>query len=363
MHPEGAAVRRAVRGGGRGRPARSTSPRTLFFLAGVTAPLAAQLLWLVSTRSLEPWWAQTWTFAVEHERAYPGFPFTRYLWPALAQQPTLFALALLGAVDAGRRREWLLVGSFATTLFSFAFARAPFPYALVPFAALAALFAARGVGWLFERSRPTALALLAVTVVHGAFGLFRDAAPSNRAQHEVLAKLNDLTAPTDPVWDSSGQASARPHVGFRYYTNALIHRDEATTLGQRIAAELRAAGCTATLRDARFEWLPEDARAFVTAHFQPVDGDLSLWGQRYPAEAPPQTFEAVRTGTYFVEPADAALTLDGRDLDAATFTLERGSHRVEYRGPPRELFILWLPANKARWRPDFSAKPRFSTVF
>jgi len=173
----------------------------------------------------------------------------------------------------------------------------------------------------------------------------------------VLATLGRLTAPSDPVWDSSGGASARPHVGFRFYTNAMIHQAEAPTLGARTEREIRAAQCTAALRDVRFDWLPEDARSFVTRHFQPYSGDVRLWGQRLGAGR--GTFEAVRTASYFVEPAGTPVRIDGRVIDSPTFTLEQGTHQVELEG---DAFILWLPANGQRWRPDFDAKPVFSSL-
>ncbi|MBL8957308.1 MAG: hypothetical protein JNK82_41430 [Myxococcaceae bacterium] len=319
-------------------------------VAGFAAVLAGQLLLLLATGSLGAWWEQTWVFAYRHEQAYPGFPATRYLWPAVQQQVGLFGLAALGAWASRRDRVPLLV--LGTTLFSFCFARAPFPYALVPFAGMAALFAARGVAALKPQWRGVALGVVAF---QGAVALW--GVGSNTQQHEVLAKVGRLTAATDPVFDSSGGASARPHVGFRYYTNAWIHEAEATTLGARIAREVREAQCTAALRDVRFDWLPADAKAFVTEHFQPYDGDLRLWGQRLPAGR--GTFEAVRGARYFVEPAQA-LRIDGREVEGPEFWLERGAHEVEL---DREGFVLWLPANGERWRPDFDTKPVFSTLF
>lgn len=321
------------------------------WLAGLFGVLATQALFLVATGSASAWWQQTWVFALEHERAYPGFSAWRYLGPALKEQPGLFTLGAIGlAVSFSRWRrerssvELLLMLSLGTTLFSFCFARAPFPYALVPFAGMAALFAAR--------TGRAGLVLGALVIAHGLWTL--RGTETNTQQHEVLAKLGRLTAPTDPVWDSSGGASARPHVGFRFYTNALIHEAEAKTLGARVASEIREAGCTAALRDVRFEWLPADAREFVTTHFQPYDGDIRLWGQRIDGRG---TFEAVRTATYFVEPP-GPVRIDGELVTAPTFVLQRGMHEIE-----GDVFVLWLPASGERWRPDFDAKPVFSSMF
>ncbi len=322
-------------------------------VAGFVAVLAAQGVALVATGALGAWWEQTWVFAFRHEQAYPGFSAARYLWPALQQHFLLYALALVGAWAAWKQRaDRVLVLALGATLFSFVFARAPFPYALVPFAGLAALMAARGCAALKPRWRAAAAVLVIGQGVYGLRGV-----ATNRAQHDELAKLGRLTAPTDAVWDSSGGASARPHVGFRYYTNAWIHEAEAQTLGARVASELRAAECTAALRDVRFDYLPQDARGFVTEHFQPYDGDIRLWGQKLPAGA--GTFEAVRTARYFVEPAQA-VRIDGRAVEAPEFLLERGRHDIELE---REGFILWLPASGEHWRPDFEAQPVFSSLF
>jgi len=320
-------------------------------VAAFAAVLAAQLAFLAATGSLGAWWEQTWVFAFRHEQAYPGFPVSRYLWPALRDHVLLFGLAAFGAWRHRSDRVLLLV--LGATLFSFVFARAPFPYALVPFAGMAALFASHGLAALAPRWRVAALALV---LAQGAWGL--RSVQTNGGQHAVLAKLGQVTAPTDPVWDSSGGASARPHVGFRFYTNAWIHEAEAATLGARVASEIRQAQCTAALRDVRFEWLPQDARDFVEQHFQPLDGDIRLWGQKLAAGA--GSFEAVRTASYFVEPAGAVLRVDGHLVEAPIFRLDAGAHEVEL---DRDAYILWLPADGRRWRPDESAKPVFSSLF
>lgn len=361
------------------------------WLAGVLAVAAMVAVYLFATHSARAWLDQTLLWAAQHERDYPGFPWTRYFVPTLLAQPGLFALGALGLARTlwqlarGPRPlaqpELLLVLALGGTLFSFIFARAPFPYALVPFLGILAAFAARGFSALLHAivrmpgpewgqklvASATGVLCLGLVPFLGLYSIEEKLQQDNRYQYQVLAALNRLTAEDDPVYDNSGGYSARPHVGFRFYTSALNHTRDRAELAERIPREIQEAGCTAALHDLRFDYLPKPAQRFVREHFQPYNADLWLWGQRFEGSDLQGTFDAARDARYFVQPAsileEGSLRVDGQLVREPVLTLARGRHAVEYRGPRRDFFILWLPRNGERYAPALGLTPRFSTLF
>jgi hypothetical protein len=122
--------------------------------------------------------------------------------------------------------------------------------------------------------------------------------------------------------------------------------------------------------DLRTSGLPPALRRFLDAHYQPYDGDLFLWGQRYevPVGRPLEDrFLAVREDRYFVEPADVltrgALFIDGVRVTEPELALARGEHSVRYEGPAAGFHLLWLPRNGQRWTPRPGLPPTYSRLF
>ncbi len=372
------------------RPARLFSSRASVVAGAALVALGIVAYFLV-TRSASAWFEQTLRWAAYHERRYPGFSWTVYGEQALRGAPVLCALGLLGTwrtLSALRRAQALLgepdlilVLVLASSLFSFGFARAPFPYALLPGLGMLAVFAPRGLSFalsLLARARISAklrnlgvaalwLSVVALGPLVGVFDIEKKLATDNSYQRRVLADVARVTNIDDPVYDNSGGYVSRPHVGFRFYTSALDRSVEASELPITVPRAIREAGCTAFLFDLRFPGLPPALTRFVAQHFQPYDADLWLWGQRYSGSAEEVTFDAVRDAEYFVEPASVAtagaLKIDGARVDASEFRLSAGLHRVEYRAGIRPFFLLWLPRNRQHYRPRYGQPPEFSTIF
>jgi hypothetical protein len=129
-------------------------------------------------------------------------------------------------------------------------------------------------------------------------------------------------------------------------------------------------GAVLNVATLRSKTLPTSLKEFLAEHFQPVDGDLALWGQRY--DVPPSgrldaSFLAVRHDRYFVTPLEAlahgTLTIDGQPARTPVMRLAKGAHRIAYAGPPGTLEILWLPADGRQWQPRRGLKPTFSRLF
>jgi hypothetical protein len=343
------------------------------------------------THSGGAWFQQTLLWAVYHEHHYPGFSWTVYGVPALASARLLIGLGLLGVLRtllqlrqsraplADPDLPLLLV--LGSALFSFGFARAPFPYALLPGLGLLCAFVPRGLAAIIALLRrfpvPTPIYWLEVGLV--VLGLWllgprtglaetnQKLSPDNGYQYEILGDVARLTKPSDAVYDNSGGFVARPHVGFRFYTSALDRQVEAATLPSTVPREIADVGCTALLLDARFRGLPPLLIRYLTQHFQPYNADLWLWGQRFSVSPSPATFDAVREADYFVEPEAVAgpggLLIDGSATPSPVFHLSRGAHRVEYAGTIRQFSILWLPRGRQRYRPKYGLHPQFSTIF
>jgi len=356
------------------------------FVGGVTAGLAVIAIYLTATGSWDDWWNWCFVWAVEHQRRYPGFSWRRHFDPIVIDAAGVFLLAAwglaltlrtLGARGrlAMRDPDLLLVAALASTFASFALQRAPYPYSFLAFLAVVTVFAARGVGDLLAaRTRPVvraviAIGLLAVLAAQGA-KLTALMAVSNTAQLDVLARVGQLTAPDDPAYDNSGGYVARPHAYSYFYTDLFLRESMAETLMRDVPRAIMERGAVLHLRDLRFDTLPPGLQTFLDRHFQPFDGDVALWGQRYvvpPGGAVADTFLASRDDRYFVSPPTAlergVLTIDGEPVREPVFRLSRGEHGVAYQGPPGELNILWLPRDGTRWEPRRGLLPTFSRLF
>ena len=350
----------------RGRAALLADPLAFATGAGLVAALAGVYLWL--TGSLEAWWRWAVEWALERERLYPGFSFKANVIAPLTTAAPLMVLALAGGVRAlravgGNGVRWtedrtLLVLLAALAASASALVQvAPYPYTFLPALAFAALLAARAVGgWL-------GAAALAVLVASGqvAFTDIED----NSHQRAVLRKLGELTGPDDVVYDNSGSATARPHVSFFYATDALLRTQLQNSLADELPERILQSGCTAMIRDLRFDGLPPGLQAFLREHFQPYTSDLWLYGRRLEPGKGAHQFVAPRSGTYFAQPAAAAesgrIQVDGHPVTGATIELQRGAHEVRYDGD-FAFYLLWLPRNGERWHPGPEGTPRFSRL-
>ena len=356
------------------------------FVGGVATGLAVIAIYLTATGSWGAWWHWCFVWAVEHQRNYPGFPWRKYFDPIVIDAPWLFVLAAWGlartlrALSARGRHalrdpDLLLTAALASTFASFVLQRAPFPYSFLAFLAIVTVFAARGAGDLLAaRARPIVRAALAIALVAvltlQSVSLAALVATSNATQLDVLARIGRLTAPDDPAYDNSGGYVARPHAYSYYYTDSFLRESIAETLARDVPRALVERGAVLHLRDLRFDSLPPSLRAFLERHFQPVDGDIALWGQHYTVPAIgalADTFLASRDDQYFVTPAAAldrgVLTIDGKPVREPVFHLSRGEHRIAYQGPPGELNVLWLPRDGTRWEPKRGLLPTFSRLF
>lgn len=371
-------------------PCRRTEPSALgsaqAFAVGAGAVLSAVATYLVVTHSYKACWQWCIAWALEHQRAYPGFPWRSYFDPLLATDGWLLALAALGSLTTLRRLlhlrnqflsspDSIALAALPTAFLSFALQRAAFPYSLLPFLALVAVFAARGVNSLSGAIRSPAPRALSVTllVILAGFGVWHVmllASSSNVHQRTVLERIGMLTDHTDAAYDNSGGYVTRPHAYFYFYTDALLRATRRDMLQREIPGALMSTGCVLVVHDIREEGLPSSVKSFLAEHYQPYDGDLALWGHRYqisPTGRLDARFLAVRDDRYFLEPeralAGATLHIDGKAATSPEFKLSRGEHAVLYEGSAPEIHILWLPRNGLRWRPAHNLQPTFSRLF
>ncbi|MHB8873374.1 MAG: hypothetical protein ACYC8T_06775 [Myxococcaceae bacterium] len=362
-------------------PEGSSAPSALGMGLGALAASVPLAGYLTVTGSFGALWHWCFAWAAEHQRGYPGFSSWRYLGPALAQVPWLFALGALGAAGTVRRlaglgpARWrdpdlLLLTALPATFGSFALQQAPYPYSLLPFLGITAVFAARGVAEALRLLRPLRLELagalaIALLLSFQAVQLFKLPAETNAPQLEVLSRIGRLTAPGDVVYDNSGGFVSRPHASFYFYTDAFLRSSRADELAREVPKALVEKECVLRLEDVRSDTLPPPLRDFLARHYQPLDGDLHLWGQRFEG-AGEGRFLAVKTGRYFVEPAGAlaggALELDGRPVTAPVFELPKGEHLLRSRAA-EPFYLLWLPRDGQRWVPKPGSAPSYSRLF
>jgi hypothetical protein len=370
----------------RGRePALVVAPR--FFLLGVAAVLALLAAYLTATGSWAAWWHWCFVWASEHQRHYPGFSWRVYFDPVWKEQPWLFTLAGLGLAATLRswwsvgRLKWsdpelLLLVALPATFGSYALQQAPFPYSLLPFLAVISLLAARGASSVVGAWKAPVWKAAGSAALLGLLGVHlwrleeRLEGSRNERQREVLARIATLTSPGDAVYDNSGGYVSRPHAYFYFYTDAYLRGAIADTLVKEVPQALLASGCALRVDDLRTEGLPPALRSFLDTHYQPLDGDLFLWGQRYQVPGPhllESGFLAVRGDRYFIEPASAleqgTLLIDGRRIHEPIFTLSKGEHTVRYEGLASGFSLLWLPRDGQRWTPSPGQLPTYSRLF
>lgn len=368
---------------------RRATPPTLIaapraFFVGIATATGAVAVYLTVTGSWDAWWQWCFVWASEHQRHYPGFSWREYLMPALGDQPAFFVLASAGfgatftrLLKHPRTPDLLLVVAVPATFGAFALQRAPFPYSLLPFLGVLSPFAARGVLVLLSVLRTPVWRTVGLAGLAGLFAVQAARVESlldgggNARQLEVLARIAELTGPEDVVYDNSGGYVSRPHAHFYFYTDAYLRGSLAGLLSTEMPRALVEQGCVLRVDDLRTSGLPLALRRFLDAHYQPYDGDLYLWGQRYrvPTDsgALEDHFLAVRADRYFVQPASTldtgALFIDGERITTPGFTLSRGEHRVRYEGRAESFQLLWLPRDAKRWTPRPGAPATYSRLF
>ncbi|RKH67780.1 hypothetical protein [Corallococcus aberystwythensis] len=368
---------------------RRNAPPTLIaapraFFVGIATATGLVAAYLSATGSWSAWWQWCFVWASEHQRHYPGFSWREYLVPALGKQPAFFVLSAVGLaatlprlLKQPRTPDLLLVVAVPATFGAYALQRAPFPYSLLPFLGVLAPFAARGILEVLSRLRSPIGRTVGIAGLTGLLAVQAAqveallAGGGNARQREVLARIAELTGPEDVVYDNSGGYVSRPHAHFYFYTDAYLRGSLVGLLSDEMPRVLVERGCVLRVDDLRTAGLPLALRRFLDAHYQPHDGDLYLWGQRYRVPSGSGTLEdrflAVRADRYFVQPASTldtgALFIDGERITTPEFTLSRGEHALRYEGRAEAFQLLWLPRDAKRWTPRPGAPSHYSRLF
>lgn len=356
--------------------------------AGFAVVLAGVLALLFATGSLEAFVAQ----AINHNRQFlvgeRWRPWQLDAQLVLMNVPWLHALALVGlgtlffgttpprdaiapidvvvlrAARRSRRFDLVLASMLATAFASHAIQLYPFLYSLLPFMALEAIFAGRGlvrialwiaVGPTAEVPRLRRLfavglaGFTAIGIATGAALIYRIGAPSNQGQHALFDEIERVSGPGDAVYDNSASYVARRSAYFLPWTDAPIRALWAEKLVREVPLAIEASECVVAVVDDRFGGLPPALQSYVQSHFKPWSGSVLVWGADFAAESGSveADFVANRSGTYRVLPAEVAvsggLLIDGRPVEGDVVDLARGSHSVRYQGDSGGFRLQWLP--------------------
>ncbi|MFO0688469.1 MAG: glycosyltransferase family 39 protein [Myxococcota bacterium] len=357
--------------------------------AGFAAVLVGSLGLLVGTGSLEAFIAQ----AIAHNRQFlvgeRWRPWQLDVQFVLMNAPWLHALALVGlagivrpeksasretdasgeasadrAAARARRMDLVLAAMLATAFASHAIQLYPFLYSLLPFMALEAIFAGRGlvgiVRWIAvwpaaPLRRLVAVGLAgwsAIGIAMGAALLAALGAPSNQGQRALFDEIERVSGPGDAIYDNSGSYVARRSAYFLPWTDAPIRALWAEKLVQEVPRAIEASECVVAVVDERFGGLPPALQGYLQAHFKPWSGSVLLWGADFAVRdgAVEGEFVANRSGTYRIQPAEVAtsggLSIDGRPVSGEVVELARGSHAVAYRGNSEGFRLQWLPGDR-----------------
>jgi hypothetical protein len=348
------------------------------WLLGVVLGCLPIALYLTVTSNWQPLYHWCFEWGIVHETRYPTRDKLASLQETLVKNGHWVALGVLGFGLSARRvyrdrcvsltaqREALLLICAALAAGSYFMQNAPYGWSLVAPITWTALYAACALSEMLSlvdarvSSRPVRLfitaAVLAATCVQLPYWVPRR--PSRREQDAVLANIAVMTDATDPVYDNTGRAVARPHVHFYFFTDKaarIVLKDEIASEMPRAIMER---GATVSVDDARDNSLAPTLRKFLAQHFVAVATapHVRLWGQTYPrlSNHGSTRFEAVRTDDYYVTPEEAlhagALLIDGKATRSDVVKLNKGSHTLVWKGrePAPKLSIVWLPRDKAR---------------
>lgn len=340
-----------------------------FALGSILAMMTFPLLLFVNDGVITHWFYWCIQWPMEHEKMTSGFPWQKFFLPVLSHYfwliPSFYfgIRVLLKGLLTERtflyHPNLLLLSILPLTFISYAMQKAPYAYSLIPFLSTMCLFAGIGTVYLgqFLAKLPfshrlnifikSLLIFILLALVIGQGLSFRKlAAKNNTYQKQMLQLSEQIMNTSDCVYDNSASTLIHPAVHFYYFTNYYIRKSKAHQLTEEIPAAIQEKGCTFYFHDGRFSQLPKSLQQYVKKHFWPYQGELWVYGQHFKAVKGPQTFDAVRSGLYFITPQTAIenLIVDGKLLESQIFYLEKGSYQVTYpRGEP--IFILWLPAD------------------
>lgn len=353
-------------------------------VAGFAAVVAGVFFLLLATGSLDAFLAQ----AIHHNRQFlvgqrwrPWQPDVVFLlvnaaWLHVLALVELGSLVFVDDRDAARARRMtgVLALLLASTFASHALQLYPFLYSLLPFMALEAVFAGRGLvrmaswiaGWRQARSETrlhgrlepargaVAVALVGWAVIGvgtGAGLLYSVGAPSNQIQLALLDEIARVSQPGDAVYDNSGSYVARRNAYFLPWTDAPIRAIWAEKLVREVPLAIEASDCVVAVLDERFQSLPEELKLYLHSHFKPYARGVLLWGTDFGTEdgEVDGVFRANRSGRYRIFPpsvaAEGGLSVDGKAVEGEVVELVKGSHPVRYRGQAAGFRLQWMPGD------------------
>ncbi len=352
----------------------------LFVVIGALAMLLTFPLKMVLEGGIEPWyrWCILWPMA--HEQGAIGFPWHQFFMPIFVRDLFLVPPVLVGAWlllrEVWRERAWtthpniLFLAIVPLTFVSFAMQKAAYAYSLIPFLLCFYMLAGVGLvglaGFLHELGRAIQVGgfvLVTVLLAWRAVHFHLPTSETNHYQKYILSEVAQRVGPQDPVYDNSASTLVQPSIHYFYFTSLYIRTSEAQRLTREIPLAIEKRECTYVFLDSRFNDLSLTLRRWLYERFIPCQGELWVYGKQFGAEAGVQTFEAIRSGQYFIWPAETAgsLRLDGQPVEGQIIALERGSHQIENASGGRP-YLIWLPYDGKVFEPQPRLPQRFSRI-
>ena len=325
-------------------------------LACVFVYLAHDLLGVLATSTIQ--------FRDSAQSAAAFYPFKTLARP-LSQTPLLVAVttaALISVLSSLFRSPWaalwrddcapegvlLLVAIVALFINP-----TPFPYNLVNVVPFAFLLAYRHLRTTLDATWPLNRPMLLVGVCVVAFSHFvpfwkateRHLGMTNWRQLALAQTAEEMTDPSDPVYDAAGMVLTRPSIGRWWYLHSMSMR-QIYDGKQASTAEMLASRPAAVLMpNYRFNWLPRSDWEFIQKNYVPLADDFWVLGTRLPDGG--GAFRALRTGRYKLlaaaqgQVASPQVTVDGTSVASGIRTLSAGSHDIR-SAPDSAVTVVWL---------------------
>lgn len=319
---------------------------------------------------------------LDHEHYYPGFSSARFFMPMLWESWPIVALALLGFAfvllellrryrnQSGPDWRWLLVLLFFSTWASFFAQKAAFAYSMLPGLGMAVVFACRGAfalvaWWDTDERRAIGIVLGILFVVIWTWNAHVRYQPriQNDRQIELQRMIGEMVDPGETVYDMSSTFVYRPGAHrFEFVDNArkIQFEDRLTTEVPEAIVHREA---MVFVYERRFhEWTDKPLAGWILDHFQKVNNDIYVWGRKWTRNDTAWTdrFQALKTGSYFVHPADVLergiLRIGDKVVEEPVIQLRKGHHSIEWQpggsAAPAKIYLIWIPRNGMKSDPD-----------
>lgn len=219
----------------------------------------------------------------------------------------------------------------------------PFPYNIILLAPQVAIIALR-LGTLSYVAQPQRAFLASLFAVHLFFwgaATWRHVAMSNARQVLLMDTAEEMTSPTDRVFDGSGLVATRFPPGREWLIHTLTAANFRLNAPNPIRKQLDEGRTPIVIPNYRTSWLPVPDHRYIRDHYFALADDFYVAGTQLD-QPETRTWDCPITGRYFIACEKAGtVTIDGVSRGEGVISLSKGAHAISF-DRTRRAFLIWL---------------------